>query len=301
MVLGILAGSTALALAFLSQRYWFAQAWKLAGRITRTPWRRVAHGVILTALAAVVILAIRSIGLNFSGTIVRGSWWSAFPGLWLSSSIFAYLFVQLIAGVDWIWRRLRPTPVTPAPPASITEPETIDHSRRHFFHAAGILAGAIPFVSAAYGFAAERFRFEVRELEIPIANLPAGLDGLRITQLSDIHISSYMPLAQVQRAVGMANELRGDLAVVTGDFLTGRNDPLEDCIAALSRLRAPLGVWGCNGNHEIYAGAEAAAARYFRHYGMKLLRQENAELHWRGSPFNLIGVDYQMQRNVRPC
>ena len=175
--------------------------------------------------------------------------------------------------------------------------ESIDHSRRYFFQAAGVIAGAVPFVSAAYGFVAERFRFYVREVEIPIANLPPALDGLRITQLSDIHIGSYMPVAQVRRAVGMANELNGDLTVVTGDFLTGRTDPLEDCITELSRLRAPLGVWGCNGNHEIYARAEAKSAELFQKFGMKLLRQENAELRWQGSAFNLIGVDYQRQRD----
>jgi predicted MPP superfamily phosphohydrolase len=176
--------------------------------------------------------------------------------------------------------------------------ENINHSRRYFFQAAGTIAGAVPFVSAAYGFAEERFRFYVREVQIPIANLPPALDGLRITQLSDIHIGSYMPVAQVRRAVGMANELKGDLAVVTGDFLTGRGDPLEDCIAELSRLRAPLGVWGCNGNHEIYAQAEAKSAELFQKFGMKLLRQENAELRWQGSAFNLLGVDYQRQRDT---
>jgi hypothetical protein len=160
-----------------------------------------------------------------------------------------------------------------------------------------VVAGAIPFVSAAYGFTAERFRFRVREVEIPIANLPPALNGLRITQLSDIHIGAYMPASEVRRAVGMANELAGDLAVVTGDFISGRGDPLEDCITELSRLRAPLGVWGCNGNHEIYARAEAKSAELFQRFGMRLLRHENAEIAWNGSAFNLIGVDYQRQRD----
>jgi len=57
-----------------------------------------------------------------------------------------------------------------------------------------------------------------------------------------------------------------------------------------------MGVWGCNGNHEIYAGAEAEAAALFSRFGMKLLRHESAELNWRGSALNLIGVDYQRQR-----
>jgi predicted MPP superfamily phosphohydrolase len=213
----------------------------------------------------------------------------------------------MISGADWLWRCLwskssSPPQVSSAAPIltqGIARPERIDHSRRHIVHAAGFLAGAIPFVSFAYGFVSERFRFETRQIDIPIANLPAGLDGMRITQLSDIHISSYMPVRQVRRAVDMANELGGDLTVVTGDFLTTRTDPLEDCIAELSRLRAPLGVWGCNGNHEIYAKAEAEAAALFHRFGMRLLRHENAELRWQGSAFNLIGVDYQAQRDAQ--
>jgi len=253
---------------------------------------------VIALLAATALIALGDIVANVRGTIFRGSPLNAFFGLWLSSSVFAYLFVKLVSGADWLWQRLRrtfsvPTEALPSPAAAA---ETIDHSRRYFFQAAGFLAGAVPFASAVYGFAGERLRFQVREVEIPVGNLPPALEGLRITQLSDIHVGSYMPVEQVRRAVRMANELRGDIAVVTGDFLTGRTDPLEDCIAELSRLRAPLGIWGCNGNHEIYARAEAEAARLFRLYGMKLLRHENAELRWQGAAFNLIGVDYQRQR-----
>jgi uncharacterized protein len=297
-VLGILAVTAGLSLAFLSQRYWFARAWRFAGRIHRPALRSGVRAALLSLPVIVALIAMSAIVSNWRGTISRGHWWAPFLGLWLSSSIFSYLFIKLIAGADWSWRRLRGA-FWSASPASSSSPagaEHVNHSRRYFFQAAGVFAGAIPFVSAAYGFIGERLRFEVREVEVPIPNLPAALDGLRITQLSDIHIGSYMPVAQVRRAVAMANELRGDLAVVTGDFVTGRTDPLEDCITELSQLHAPLGVWGCNGNHEIYAQAEAAAAALFSRFGMKLLRLENAELTWKGSAFNLIGVDYQRDR-----
>jgi predicted MPP superfamily phosphohydrolase len=149
-----------------------------------------------------------------------------------------------------------------------------------------------------YGFAAERLHYQVRRVEIPMANLPPGLDGMQIAQISDIHLSSYMSRADVRRAVDMTNDLGADLTVVTGDFITGSSDPIADCIEEVSRLHAPLGVWGCNGNHEIYAKAEDAAQQLFAQYGMKLLRQENAQLTFRGAQFNLIGVDYQRERSI---
>lgn len=307
VVIGLLVALAGLALAFLSQRYWFARAWRFAGRIQRPQWRKMMRGALLTLLFVALFAAFLGIARTMRGMVHRGSWWTAFLGLWLSSSIVSYLFIKSVAVADWVWRSLRSlfSSGAPAPEASSTSAgpgiavrsEAIDHSRRRFFHAAGFLAGAVPFVSAAYGFTEERFRFQVREIEIPVANFPQALDGLRIAQLSDIHIGSYMPIAQVRRAVGMANELGSDLIVVTGDFLTTRGDPLADCIAELARLRAPLGVWGCNGNHEIYAGVEARAAQLFHQHGMKLLRQESAEVRWQGTPFNLIGVDYQRQRD----
>ena len=303
--LGFLGAVVGLSLAFLSQRYWFARAWRFAGQVGPT-WGKRIRGALIAALGFIALLALAALMRNMRGVISRGSWWYSFFGLWLTSSIFSYLFIKIIAGAEWLFRRWRPSfsgkPAAPAASPALgtgsAPAENIDHSRRYFFQAAGVIAGAVPFVSATYGFVEERFRFYVRDVQIPIANLPAALDGLRITQLSDIHIGSYMPVAQVRRAVGMANEVGGDLVVVTGDFVTGRTDPLEDCITELSRLRAPLGVWGCNGNHEIYAKAEGKSAELFQKFGMKLLRHENAELRWQGSAFNLIGVDYQRQHDA---
>jgi hypothetical protein len=155
------------------------------------------------------------------------------------------------------------------------------------------VAGTLPFLAATYGFASGRLSYKVQKVDIPIEGLPEALDGLRIAQLSDIHIGDFMPQEEVRRAVAMANDLRPDLAVVTGDFISGHNDPLEHCVAELSQLRAPLGTWGCNGNHEIYAGAEDAAENLFTQYGMRILRQQNVQLDWKGAKLNLIGVDYQ--------
>jgi len=178
--------------------------------------------------------------------------------------------------------------------------ETVaDPGRRYFFRAATAAAGAAPFLGAMYGFAAERLNYQVRRVEIPLPKLPSALDGMLIVQISDIHLSSYMSRTQVRRAVDMANELGADLAVVTGDLITGSGDSIADCIDEIRHLHAPLGIWGCNGNHEIYARAEDEAAYLYAQAGMKLLRQENAQITFKGAPFNLIGIDYQRERTPR--
>src|SRR5258706_12236101 len=107
-----------------------------------------------------------------------------------------------------------------------------------------------------------------------------------------------MSRTDVRRAVDMANDLGADLAVVTGDFITGASDPIADCIEEIRNLRAPLGVFGCNGNHEIYARAEDSAERLFAQAGMKLLRHENFQLPFRGAQFILLNVDYHSYRTT---
>jgi len=108
--------------------------------------------------------------------------------------------------------------------------ESFDPARRTFLRYAVFLASGVPFMATAYGFASERLRYRIEKVEVPVANLPKGLEGLRVVQLSDIHIGDFMPRAEVRRAVEMANELNADLAVVTGDFISSAGDHLEDCI-----------------------------------------------------------------------
>ncbi len=313
LLLRLIIGLTILTLLILSQRFWHRAIWRFTSNV-RHLWLRVGLRLVWLAIVGVLIFAfVDAARLGHHHVIPRGTFLPAFVGLWFFCALFAFIAVKMVRGLDRLWhwgraahrrrsaaRRSSDPPLAPsvesaAPHFAVAE-LLPNPSRRYFFKTATALAGATPFLGAVYGFAAERLRYRVFRVEIPLAGLPAALDGLRVVQLSDIHLSGYMSREDVRRAVGMANEFAADLAVVTGDFITGAGDPLADCIEELRALRAPLGVWGCNGNHEIYARAEAAAQHLFAQSGMRLLRQENAQLTWRGAPFNLIGVDYQRER-----
>ena len=216
--------------------------------------------------------------------------------LWVVASLFALIAVKSVGGVGWFTNAV----ANLRRGAAITAQgeSDFDASRRTLFRYAAFLAGSLPFAAAAYGFASGRLRYTVERVDVPIANLPPELDGLRIAQLSDIHIGDYMPPREIARAVSMANELQPDISFVTGDFVSGEGDPLDACIGELAKLQAPLGVWGCNGNHEIYAGMEDDAERLFQQHGMRLLRARNEVIEFKGARFNLLGVDYQRDHMV---
>ena len=109
---------------------------------------------------------------------------------------------------------------------------------------------------AAYGYHQARRTPAVREVDVPVADLPADLVGLRIVQISDLHVGPTIKGPFVERLVSRVRELRPDLIAFTGDLADGTVERLGPHTAALARLTAPLGVYFCTGNHEYYSGVE---------------------------------------------
>jgi len=165
--------------------------------------------------------------------------------------------------------------------------------RRRFLLALRAAAVATPAVAFGYGTFIERNSLELHEESIPIAGLHPDLDGLRLVQLSDIHLSPFLSENVLARAVAMANETRAHLALVTGDLISFTGDPLDTCLDRLAFLRADAGIFGCLGNHEIYCGVEDYVSERGARLGMRFLRSAAEPLRFGAATLNLAGVDYQ--------
>jgi predicted MPP superfamily phosphohydrolase len=169
----------------------------------------------------------------------------------------------------------------------------VNPGRRRALNAAGNVLMAAPFVVMGYGAMIERLDFRVRELDVPLPGLPLDLDGLRILQLSDIHLSAFLRESELARVIDMALELRPHFAVVTGDLISSRGDPLDACIRQLARVKSEAGTFGCMGNHERYARAERHVVEAGARAGIRFLRGQAQTLRFGNSVVNLAGVDYQ--------
>jgi uncharacterized protein len=167
-------------------------------------------------------------------------------------------------------------------------------ARRGFLLAARAAVLAAPAAITGYAVFIQRSDLSVREIAVPIPGLAKEHDGLRIVQVSDIHLSPFLSERELARAVDMANECRPHLHLVTGDLITSSSDPLDRCIAQLARLKSDAGSLGCLGNHEIYARAEDyVALNGKKRAGIDFLRGEARVLTFGGKPLNFAGVDYQ--------
>jgi uncharacterized protein len=130
----------------------------------------------------------------------------------------------------------------------------------------------------------------VERLTLAFCDLPAGLDGLRLVQISDLHRSHAVEEGEIERAVRLANALAPELVVLTGDYVTQTIYSMEACARSLSVLRAPLGRYAILGNHDYWAGADKVAAE-LRHAGLTVLRNQAEPVGRGGSDLWLVGLD----------
>lgn len=155
-------------------------------------------------------------------------------------------------------------------------------------HAAGVLAFAVPSLLWAYRTA--RGPAVVERVAVPIPGLGPGLQGLKVVQLSDIHVGPTVDRAHLQRMVDQALALGPDLVVVTGDLVDGSVAQLRDEVAPLAGLcRAPLGACFVTGNHEYYSGGRAWEAEVAR-LGLRVLHNAHVVLERGGDRLVLAGV-----------
>lgn len=143
---------------------------------------------------------------------------------------------------------------------------------------------------AAYASLFEPFDYELTETDVFVRGLPRAFEGFRIAQLTDVHHSRLVPLAEVRRVVELANSARADLVVLTGDYTTSRRRYVEPCAEALGNLRAPEGVWAVLGNHDHYTDAELTT-RALSRQRIEVLSNANTTLRRGGEGLQLAGVD----------
>ena len=127
-----------------------------------------------------------------------------------------------------------------------------------------------------------------RDLRVP--NLPPELEGFTFVHLSDVHCSSLLSRTHMEALVERVNALSPELILITGDIADGTVKARLEDAAPLADLRARLGVFGCDGNHEHYLDYD----RWVEHYaalGIRMLRNEHVVLEPRqGVRFALGGV-----------
>jgi len=149
-----------------------------------------------------------------------------------------------------------------------------------------LVVAGVGAAAGVYGLVEARW-LRVTELRVPVTKLPANLEGLRIAQLSDVHVGQLVRGRRLEQMVERVNALNPDLIVITGDLVDAEAFHMEDMVEPLRRLRSKHGVFACTGNHEYFAGVDKAE-EFMRVAGITLLRNRLVRV---AGDLQLVGRD----------
>jgi predicted MPP superfamily phosphohydrolase len=189
-------------------------------------------------------------------------------------------------------------PASPRPPHRLT--------RRSFLTLAASSVGGL----ALYSGEIARHDLKIEEHTIQLPRLPDSFRGMRIAQISDIHYFEWTESSYLRQVVDRVNNLKPDLVVLTGDFVTYGpvRWPSEDahkrfalrhmpeCASILSGIRCPL-RYATLGNHDMMVGGRYVYGDLINQ-GLPVLRNRAVALERNGQRLWLIGLGSACARDV---
>jgi predicted MPP superfamily phosphohydrolase len=134
--------------------------------------------------------------------------------------------------------------------------------------------------------------FRTEEVNLCLRRCDAQLKGLKIVQLSDLHIGNFGP--REQALIEAVNLTSPDFIFLTGDLVPAYKNEFSACLRMLSRLKSRSGIYAVLGNadhtirpreqfEDFLVGIEKS--------GVILLQNRNVQLSYKGNKLALAGVD----------
>lgn len=167
----------------------------------------------------------------------------------------------------------------------------------------GLLSGLLPFLVILYGIVKAIYRFKVYHHTINSPILPKAFDGLRIVQISDLHLGSFnYAYKKLASAVEKVNALNPDYIFMTGDLVNNYAWELRGWDKVFNQLKANEGKYAILGNHDYGDYSEwdkpqlkqknfEEIKHFFTKIDFQLLLNESLTVSRNGEEIALIGVE----------
>ena len=263
-----------------------------AGFEPSSPWRRRVKALLglSWAVAPLTFSQLRSSGAPLPDLIQA----IGYPLLGIFSLVIGLMLFKDVAwlvlvAVDKLVARASGADVLPKDP-----------ERRRLFERA--LNGAVLTAAGALGavgLSQARQAAEVIRVTLAIPELPEALIGLRIAQVSDIHVGPTIRKERTAEIAQAVNALSPDLIAVTGDLVDGVVTGIGEHVAPLGEMKAPMGVFFVTGNHEYYSGVDEWL-EFVRTLGWRTLTNEHVTLTKDGATLVVAGTPDRSSSRLKP-
>jgi len=179
----------------------------------------------------------------------------------------------------------------------------VKNSRSSLLTRIVLIAAGLLTLSIIYGVFVGKYNFKVREETIVFKDLPNGFDGLKVLQISDLHVGSWDNKEAIEKGIEMINSQEYDILLFTGDFVNTLATEADPWIEVLQKIKTPkYGKFAVLGNHDygeyVKWDTEAAKEANFvaiknniEKSGFKLLLNENVVLKSNSDSIYLLGVE----------
>lgn len=278
---------------FIFIEYYAWQGFKYSSFFSQAPARFIA-----TSFYFGLFLITYGYWISFAS-----GWVSTWPKVWdtlMRALVFITLFAKLIVGGIMLLDDIRRLLVALSGLVGI--PVTFQPGRSTFLANTGVILGGLPFIALLYGVVRNGYRYRLHRHVVKKSGLPAGLHGLKIVQISDIHAGSFYRLAPLHEAVSLINEEKPDLVFFTGDLVNNTAPEIIPYKSIFANIQAKYGVYSVLGNHDygdyvVWNNQQEKKQNLldlFRHHaemGWQLLINEHRLLHINGHEVAVIGVE----------
>lgn len=276
---------------------YFFQALKVVTQTTSSRARLIVFITYWIISVAAIVLLLLLPYMNFGNNLLRNVIFACIAGLFFAKimSCAVFLLDDIRRGVQWLAGKVI---YSNTEGEAYQEGETI--SRSLFLSWTGMLMGAGLFGSLVYGFG-NKYRYQLRRIQMAFEKLPASFKGLKVVQISDIHSGSFTNKEAVRKGVAKIMNENPDLILFTGDLVNDRSSEMDNFMDLFSQLKAPLGVYSILGNHDYgdYTSWDSPTEKVMNmerlkkvhaDLGWNLMLDENTQIERRGERISLIGV-----------
>lgn len=240
--------------------------------------------------------------------------WPSFLRVYFIGGLFTYVmsmllpvvflfFADIIRFIEILWNKNTDKRVDKIKGKEI--------SRRKFIVNTGLSLGGITLGTMGFGMLHGNYDFKIWRYSIKLNRVPESLKGLKIVQISDFHLGTWVSKNPLIEAVNYINNLKADLVFFTGDLVNSMTEEAFPFKEELSKVKSKYGVFASLGNHDYghyynWASKEEEQKNwddllnFYKEIGWKLLRNENEVLEINGSKIHVVGVENWSQNSRFP-
>lgn len=174
--------------------------------------------------------------------------------------------------------------------------------RSEFLMKAGLFAGSVPLVAIGLTMKSGLYDYQIIRQTLYLPNLPKAFDGMRIAQISDLHAGSLKNKLAVSGGIDLLMREKADIIFFTGDLVNVYFEEVAPLFNILKKIKAPLGVYSCLGNHDygdyVDWPKEEAKRKNFngiinghQQLGWDLIRNSHRRLKVNNEEIGILGVE----------